>query len=160
MSLINRVYNRRWLVIAGLMLVLLGGCAHLGLKLEQPQVKVVSLRLLPSEGMEQRFGIGLRITNPNATGINLVGMSYSLKLQGYDLLSGVSNDIPPIDAYSEVPLEIIANVDLFNGLRFIQSLLENPTDNLSYELVAKLSLDSSLLPPIRIVESGNIALTR
>lgn len=148
------------LVLALMTLVLLSGCAHLGLKLEQPQVKVVSLKVLPAEGMEQRFGIGLRITNPNGIGINLVGMSYSLRLQGYDLLSGVANDIPEIPAYSEVPLEIIANVDLFNGLRFIQSLLEKPTDQLSYELVAKLELESSLLPAIRIVERGSIALSR
>lgn len=142
------------------MITTLSGCASLGVNFEDPQVKVVSLKALPSENLEQRFIIGLRILNPNATALNLVGMSYSLRLQGFDLLSGVKNDIPPIPAYSEVPVEVEASINVINGLRFFSSLLSQPEAPLNYELVAKLDVGSKLLPAVRVIESGQIDLKK
>jgi len=127
---------------------------------EEPKVKVVSLKALPAEGMQQRFAIGLTITNPNQVPLNIDGMSYSLKLAGFDLLSGVSNNIPEIKAFSETPVEIEASVSLVAGLRFLASLAKNPDKPLTYELAAKLSTASLWGLPIKVSESGTIDLSR
>jgi len=141
-----------------LMIFLLSGCASLSPNFEQPQVKVVSLRMLPAENQVQGVAIGLRILNPNGTGLNLRGMSYSLRLQGHDLLSGARNDIPPIPAYSEVPVEVVATFNLINGLRFLQAMINQPEDTLNYELLAKLDIGSGLTPAVRVSEVGKIRL--
>ena len=150
----------RYMVFLVGALLAVSGCGHLRTDFEDPRVKVVSLQALPAEGMEQSFAIGLRISNPNAFALNLVGMSYSLRLQGYDLLDGVANNIPEIPAYSEVPIEVKATVNMLNGLLFIRTILTAPQSTIQYELAAKLALDSRLLPTIRLVEKGNIALTQ
>ena len=154
--------SKKWglmqLMIA--LLLTLGGCAHLRTDFEEPRVKVVALRALPAKGMEQSFAIGLRITNPNSFTLGLVGMSYSLRVQGFDLLDGVANNIPEIPAYSEVPIELKASVNMLNSLRFIRTLLTQPQNTIEYELAAKLALSSRLFPTIRLVEKGEIALTQ
>lgn len=156
----KRIKLKAYPIAILLLTLIVAGCAHLRIDFEEPTVKVVSLRALPADGMEQKFAIGLSITNPNAIALNLVGMSYRLSLKGYDLLGGVANDIPEIPAYSEVPLEITTSVNLLNSLRFIQSLLTEPADKIDYQLSAKLELNSKLWPAIRLVEKGEIALTR
>ena len=47
-----------WLTLC---LGLLQGCASLQPSFDKPTVKLVSLALLPSNGLGQRFGIGLQI---------------------------------------------------------------------------------------------------
>ena len=140
-------------------LLILSGCASLSMPFEAPDVKLVSVKLLPSEGMAQQLAIGLRITNPNAVSLNLVGIKYSLRLQGYDLISGVANDIPPIASYADTPLEIIATVDWLNGLRLLQSLVASPESSVSYELDAKLD-PGHFLPAFHVTEVGMIDLAQ
>ncbi|MEZ5525056.1 MAG: LEA type 2 family protein [Pseudomonadales bacterium] len=148
-------------VRAGLLawLLILSGCASLSMPFERPDVKLVSVKLLPSEGMEQRLAIGLRVSNPNNMTLNLVGMKYSLRLQGFDLMSGVTKDIPPIASYSDTSLEVIATVDWLNGLRLLQSLMANPGSSVSYELDAKLD-PGILLPAYHVKEAGRINLAQ
>lgn len=140
-------------------LLILSGCASLSMPIEAPDVKLVSVKLLPSDSLEQRLAIGLRITNPNSVSLNLVGMKYSLSLDGYDLISGVSNDIPTIESYSDTSVEVIATVDWINGLRLLQSLIARPGSSVSYKLDAKLD-PGLLLPAFHITERGIIDLAQ
>lgn len=146
---------------AGLLALLLivSGCASLSMPFERPDVKLVSVKLLPSDGMEQRLAIGLRITNPNNVTLNLVGMKYSLSLQGFDLLSGVTKDIPSIEGYSDTSLEVIATVDWLNGIRLLHSLMSRTESSVSYELDAKLD-PGHLLPAFHVTETGMINLAQ
>lgn len=146
----------------GLLLVLLLalGCAHLTSDFEEPQVRLTSLRMLPTQDLEQQFEIGLKLSNPNASSLNLAGMSYRLKLRDFDILNGVARDIPEIPGYSEVPVTLLASVNLLGGIRLIQSLLSEPDGSIEYLLSMKLDIDSALLPSVRLEEKGAIALTR
>ena len=126
-----------WLALC---LGLLQGCASLQPSFDKPTVKLVSLALLPSNGLEQRFGIGLQISNPNAMAINLVGMSYALSLQGHEVLDGVANDIPELPAYGESRVDLEATVNLVQSLQLLQTLISQRHQSLEYELVAKLVL--------------------
>ncbi len=144
------------------MLVLLFalGCAHLRSDFEEPQVRLTSLRMLPTQDLEQQFEIGLKLSNPNASPLNLVGMSYRLKLRDFDILNGVARDIPEIPGYSEVPVTLLASVNLLGGVRLIRSLLSEPDGSIEFLLSMKLDIDSALLPSVRLEEKGAIALTR
>ncbi len=141
------------------LLLVVAGCATFSSPLEKPEVKLVAVKLLPSEGLAQRLAIKLRILNSNSVTLPLKGMKYSLDLQGYELISGVSNDIAPIAAYSEAEVELLATVDWINGLRLLQSVLARPESAVSYKLEAKLS-PGALLPAFRVVERGVIDINQ
>jgi len=141
------------------LLMVLAGCATFSMPFEKPDVKLVSVKLLPSEGLEQRLAIKLRVTNPNSVTLPLVGMKYSLGLQGYDLVSGVTRDIASIPGYSEADVELVATVDWINGLRLLQSVIAQPETSVSYELDAKLD-PGRLLPAFHITERGMIDLAQ
>ena len=151
-----RLVNRFMLLAIVLMM---SACASLSMPFDRPDVKLVSVKLLPSEGMEQRLAIGLRITNPNNVSLNLVGMKYSLRLQGFNLLSGVTKDIPSIEGYSDTSLELVATVDWLNGIRLLHSLMSRPDSSVSYELDAKLD-PGHFLPAFHVTETGMINLAQ
>ena len=46
-------------------LFFLSGCATINPHYEQPSVELVSFKVLPANGFEQNFEIGLKLTNPN-----------------------------------------------------------------------------------------------
>lgn len=144
---------------AGLMALLLvmAGCATFSSPFEKPEVKLVAIKLLPSDNFEQQLAIKLRVLNPNSVTLPLSGMKYSLGLQGYDLVSGVTNELAAIPAYAQADVELIATVDWINGLRLLQSVIARPESAVSYQLEAKLS-PGRLMPAFRIVERGVIDL--
>ena len=82
---------------------------------EPPVVSLHTFRMLPSESVTPRFEIGLHILNPNSDPLRFEGIFYSVDIEGYKVLSGVSNDLPTIEPYSEANIILEANVDLFMG---------------------------------------------
>lgn len=142
-----------------LALLLLQGCASLGPQLEKPTIKINSLQLMESQGLSQGFKIGLILANPNSRSLPVQGMSYTLSLNGYDLVSGVSNQIPTLAAYSETPVVIEGSADLFSALRLLNSLASQPQNTLQYELAAKIDLQG-WRPSFNISEDGMIELGR
>ncbi|MEX1034177.1 MAG: LEA type 2 family protein [Cellvibrionaceae bacterium] len=142
------------LIVAALFLP---GCAILNPKLDRPTLKVDSLTLGESTGLNQRFRIGLLLANPNSVALPVTGMSYTLNLNGYDLLSGVTNQIPTLAAYSETPVTIEASADLVSALRLINSLASKPQNQLQYQLIAKLDVKRWPLP-LNITQAGRIEL--
>jgi LEA14-like dessication related protein len=140
-----------------LTVALLQACATVSPSFEPPKVNITSLEMLEPQGLSQRFKIGLVVTNPNAKDLPLTGMSYSLSLNGYDLINGASNKLPALTAYSETPITIEAATDLFAALRFLNALANQPQDALNYEFSAKLDL-GGWRPPITVKRDGLIEL--
>ena len=138
-------------------LILLTGCAQLRPNLEPPQVSLTSIRLLPSQNLTPRFEIGLHIINPNLTPLPLKGLAYSVKLEGHQLLSGVTHDLPLIQGYGEGDILLQATADLLNGLQLLTDLMNRPRQNVHYEFEAKLDI-GALLPNIQIQKRGEIQL--
>jgi len=152
-----------WLVVS--LLPMGQGCAWLNPNFESPQVTLESLELLEQRGLSQRFRIGLRLLNPNSRTLSVNGMSYTLSLNGFKLISGVSNRIPDLLAYGETRVFLQAGTDLFEALRLLRSLTAQSQDplhySLHYQLNAKLDL-KGLAPTLNIRRMGTVdlALTR
>ncbi|RDE19744.1 hypothetical protein DV711_12765 [Motiliproteus coralliicola] len=136
----------------------LSGCATLQPGFEKPQVNLTSFELLPSNGVAPKFGIGLHVINPNRTPLSLKGLVYNVEIEGHKILTGVANDLPVIAAYGEGDIQLQASANLFNTLRMLSSLVNRPSDSLSYDLNAKLDV-GSLLPRVEVNESGKIDLS-
>ena len=77
-------------LLPALALVLLTACAGFnpgGDPIEAPSIELVGFKPLKSEGMEARFGITLRVVNPNAIALDIEGVYYELEVEGSKLLS-------------------------------------------------------------------------
>lgn len=135
----------------------LSACATLLADIDPPKVSVDSVRSLPNAEGGPRFEITLRIANPNKQALNITGISYAVDLLGRELVSGVSNDIPRIAAYSEQKVKLEAGVNLLQVLRLITELGQTSTDNLDYRFSAKIDF-AGLMPTLRVSEKGSLSL--
>jgi len=146
------------LTVAGIAAAaLLVGCAGVRAGYETPTVTVKAVRAIPSEGLLPEFEIDLHVVNPNREALKLVGVSYTVSLEGHELIRGVGNELPPIDAYGEGDITLKASADLLAGVGLIRELMTAGKDTLSYSFEAKLD-PGALRPSIRVRDSGEITL--
>ena len=141
-----------------LMVVLLAGCAGQLYDYETPKVNVSSFKSLPSEGTGPRFEIGLHIINPNRSPLELQGLSYTLHLEGHEIMTGVANQLPVIAAYGEEDVIIQAGVDLLGSIRLVMDLMSQQRDEFTYSLEAKLD-PGGLRPNIYVSREGKITFS-
>tara|TARA_R110002050_G_scaffold269917_2_gene412645 strand:+ start:193116 stop:193547 length:432 start_codon:yes stop_codon:yes gene_type:complete len=140
-------------------MTLLVACAGLTPNYEKPQVNVTSFTLAPdSSGLSPRFNIGLQVINPNRSALPLVGMSYSVEVEGNRILNGAEPNLPRIEGYSSADIIIQASPDLFGSARFLNQLLSGQRDELNYLFKARLDV-GTLMPYINIEEKGQFGLT-
>jgi LEA14-like dessication related protein len=137
--------------------VYLTGCAGLQTDYETPTVSVTSFKAIPGEKMVPRFEIGLHIVNPNRSALDLKGIAYTVTLEGHDLLTGVSNKLPRIEAYGEGDILLEASMDFFNSIGFFADLAKNKRETFAYSLDAKLDV-GTLHPILRVSKKGDISL--
>jgi LEA14-like dessication related protein len=136
----------------------LGGCATLAPAIDPPRVSLVSLRPVPGSGVAPDFEIKLKVVNPNNLALDIAGISYAVEIQGQELLTGVSNDLPRIGAYEEGTATLIASIDGFRLLRLLATVSREEARALDYSLRAKIDF-GGLIPTQRIEESGVIDLS-
>ncbi len=135
----------------------LSACAYFGMGTEKPEVYLTSFRPLPSSGLEARFVVGLKVINITGRDLNISGMSYRLKLNGYSVASGSAGAIGNIPAHGEKRIEVEASTHLFASLRMLADILQNPPQAYDYELQTQLRMPWSPVP-ITVVESGEVML--
>lgn len=145
--------------IGSLLLVtfLFAGCATLQSDLDPPKVSLESFRGLPAENGAPRFEIKLRVINPNKQPLDIAGISYSVDLLGQELITGVTNEVPLIEGYSEEVVTIEASLQLFQLLRLLAGLGRTETEALDYRFSAKIDFNG-FIPTQRIEETGQISL--
>lgn len=151
------VSTRLMIIVAFGFVGALQACASMRAGYEKPTVTINSFRPIASEGALPNFEIGLHVINPNREPLELQGVSYTISLNGHELIKGVGNDLPVIEAYGEGSFTLTAAASVFAGIRFISGLMKSPNENVRYKLEAKLDA-GSILPAIRVRDSGEISL--
>lgn len=104
---------RQFLVrgLAGLvLLVAIAGCASF--KPQAPEVSIDSVRLLEMGFAEQKFGILLRVRNPNDREFMLNKLDYQLELSGHPFARGQLDRAVALAAKGETLIEVPANMRL------------------------------------------------
>lgn len=145
----------KFIVLIGLLL--LSACAFLQPDFAEPTVTVTSFRALPTDNLVPRFEIGLHVVNPNRSALSLLGLSYTVELEGHRILSGVANQLPVIAAYGEGDLLLQASPDLFSTINLFSELMTQPRKSFRFTLTALLDV-GRLLPKIRVEKRGEITL--
>ena len=139
------------------MLLLASGCASLTPQLDPPKVSLASFRTLPDDGNMPRFEIKLRVINPNKQTLDIAGISYSVELLNTELITGVANDVAPIEGYGEGVVTLDASLQLLDLLRLLANLGASGSEPLAYRFTAKIDFNG-FLPTQRIEETGEINL--
>ncbi len=152
--------NRVDAVALLLLLGLLSACSTLSPQYQKPQIDLVAVEPIAAQGLEQRFRVHLRLTNPNDQDFKIKGMSYQLRVEGFNLVSGVARDLPVLPAYDSTVYQLEAGTNLLNGLRFIEQMMSAPRDRLSYSIEAVLDLDQALARDITVSHDGEFSLRR
>lgn len=138
-------------------LVMCAGCAGITSQMDPPVIDLVSVRNIPVQGEAPKFEIKLRVMNPNTQTLDIAGISYTIAFLGKELVTGVANDIAPIEGYGEGTVTLEARLQLLELLRLMASLGSKGSEPLAYRFTAKIDFNG-LTPTQRIDESGEIVL--
>lgn len=136
--------------------LLVGGCASL-IDLEEPTVELVGIEALPSEGIEPRFQVKLRIINPNNNDMTIDGIYYQLSLRGKEFMTGASSTSTTVPGYGENILNLQASIGVMKMLALMGDFIRNPDNpKLDYQFRAKVDV-RELLIPLHITKQGDIS---
>lgn len=155
--------NRHLVPLAVMCLLLLGGCATLSGG-NGPNVQVVGIEPLPSEGLEVRFALKLRVQNPNETLLAYDGMSIRLDLDGRGLASGVSNVAGEIPRFSDTVLTVPISISAFSVVRQLMAHANDKNSEdivnkpIAYSLTGKLGAANGALGATRFSSKGDLNL--
>ena len=147
----------RLVVLLAISALLVAGCASLQGEYDPPKISLESFDSLPSENGTPRFQIRPRVMNPNKQSLDIAGISYSVELLGKELITGVTNEVPVIEGYSEEVVTLEASLQLFQLLRLLASVGQTETEALDYRFSAKIDFND-FIPTQRIEETGQIHL--
>ena len=139
-------------------LFFLSGCATMNLDYEEPSVELISFKALPTNGFEQNFEIGLKLTNPNNFDLPFNGISYQLNVAGETLAHGVAANIPTAEAYGESRFVVPISTSLLGGIKVIRALMDSKGQDISYQLKAKLDIAIPFVPKLTVFQNGIIPL--
>lgn len=136
-------------------------CAGLTKEMDPPRVDIENFRSIPNEGGGPRFEVDLRIQNPNAEPLDIAGISYDIALQDVELISGVSNQVPLIEGYSEEVITLESGLNMIQLVRFFAQIGmgQQSMDSLEYRVSVKIDF-KGFVPTQRIEESGVIGESR
>ncbi|WP_039915198.1 LEA/WHy family protein [Cellvibrio mixtus] len=156
-SNLSLVWNKVFFITVCL---LLASCSSLQPKIEQPTVKVAGLQLLPAQGFNQPIEVSLLISNPNDRDLSLRGISYNIGIENFDVLSGVSNELPTLTAYKETPVKVVVSANVIQLVRLLEHFSRTGVrEEVNYNFSAKLDF-SAWLPTLRVNEKGAIPLAQ
>ena len=128
-------FSRRLAIPA---LAFLAACASLTGR-EPLVVDVVGLEPLPSQGMEGRFALKLRVQNPNETPVAFDGVSVNLDVRGTRLGSGVSDVRGTVPRFGETVLTVPVTVPITAMIRQAYGLATGGSTKLDYSLSGRLA---------------------
>lgn len=139
-----------------LMLFGLSGCT-LFQRHDPLNINVVGIEPLPSQELEMRFAVKLRLQNPNDIAIDYNGVALDLEINDRALAAGVSDQAGSIPRFSETVLSVPVSISAFSVLRQTLGLSQTQRlDNLPYVLKGKLA--GGVFGTVRFVDRGTLDL--
>jgi LEA14-like dessication related protein len=112
---------------------------------------------LPSEGLELRLAVKVRIQNPNDLALEYSGAALTLDLNGRRLATGVSDSIGTVPRYGETVLTIPVTISAFDMARQVLGLAgAERNDAVAYRVRGKL--EGGLFGTRRFTSEGTFEL--
>jgi LEA14-like dessication related protein len=143
-----------------LSVLVMASCAALNPTLENPDVKLVGLRLLPAQNiLQQRLGVDLAIFNPNKQDLSVRSINYTVDIEKIKLLTGASDQVPVLKGVQNTPVTLEVSVDIFQAARLIEHFSQHGVgDKVNYNFAAVIDF-SAWLPSMHIDKKGAMPLS-
>jgi LEA14-like dessication related protein len=147
------------LILMGLMV----GCASLNPAPKDPEVKLMAIRLLPSQSIFQHtLAIDLQIFNPNKKDLNIRQINYAVAIEHVKLLTGVKDQFPSLPAMQDTPVTLEVTADLLQMGKLIEHFIRSgdantPIEKLNYNFTADIDF-SAWLPTLHVNKVGAVPL--
>ena len=121
-------------------------------------VDVVGVEPLPSQGLEGRFMVKLRVQNPNDQPIEYDGVHVELQVRGMRLASGVSAERGIVGRFGESVLSVPVTVPPGAVIRQVLGLVQSSgkLERIDYTLTGKLN--GPMFGGVSFRSSGELAL--
>lgn len=123
-------------------------------------VNLVGLEPLPSQEMEARFAVKLRVQNPNDTAIHYNGLAVELRINNRPLATGVSDAQGEVPRYGETVISVPVTISAFSVVRqawgIASSNVSPAQTGVPYELNGKLG--GGLWGAARFTDTGDLQL--
>ena len=100
---------------------------------------MVGVEPLPSQGMEGRFAVKLRVQNPNENPVEFDGVSVTLDIRGGRLASGVSDVRGTVPRFGETVITVPVTVPVTAMVRQALGFATGDRTRLDYELRGRLA---------------------
>jgi len=125
-----------WTIVAGL---ILGACA--GMPGREPlQVTVADVDSIPSEGLEMRMMVKLRVQNPNDSPVDYDGVYLKLIVSDKTLATGVSDERGSVPRFGESVIAVPVTVSLLRmGVYALGMLGGSIPEKIHYKMEGKLN---------------------
>jgi hypothetical protein len=121
------------------LLGLLTACASMAPR-DPLHIDLAGLEPLPSQGLEARFNLKLRVQNPNERAVDYQGVALELEVNGQPLASGVSAQRGQVPRFGETIIEVPVTISAFSALRQTWGLAGyQPGQGLPYVIRGKLA---------------------
>lgn len=138
--------------------VVMTGCAALREDLIAPEVSVSGLRMGSADGMSQTVLVDLMIVNPNKIAVKFNAISYRVRIEGRDLVSGASREPLEIAAGGTQKYTVPATISLMSGFGLVRDLVSKPKNKIAYELNATLEPSGLFSLPLSVRKVDTIAI--
>ncbi|WP_263140547.1 LEA type 2 family protein [Pseudomonas sp. RIT-PI-AD] len=139
-------------LLSGFLALGLGACASL-FPQDPLRIDLVGLEPLPSQDLELRFAVKLRVQNPNDAAIDYDGVALDLNVNGRRLASGVSDQHGQVPRFGEAVLSVPLSLSAFSAVRQAWGMADQPPGKgLPYRLSGKLN--DGLLGSRRFSDTG------
>ena len=143
------------LLLASLLLV---ACSTLANR-DPLSIDVAGIEPLPSEGLELRLAVRVRIQNPNDTAIEYTGAALNLDFNGRKLASGVSDAMGTVPRYGEAVIEIPVTISALNMARQVIGFTNaNARDQRDVSYTVRGKLEGGWLGTRRFTDEGTFEL--
>ena len=123
-------------------------------------VNLVGLEPLPSQEMEARFAVKLRVQNPNDTAIHYNGLALELRVNNRPLATGVSDEQGEVPRYGETVISVPVTISAFSVVRQAWGIAGSSAyparTGVPYELNGKLG--GGLWGAARFTDNGELQL--
>ena len=119
---------------AWLVLIWLAGCAVFPTSLERPKVSLAGLTLIDANLFEQRFGLKLRVQNPNDIALPVQALTYDLELNDKAFGSGVARSPVTVPSYGSELVDVEMITNLSGLLRQLAEYSKSGVPTLRYRL--------------------------
>jgi len=143
-------------ILSALAALLLSACATLP-NHDPPDVTVAGIEPLPSEGMELRLLVKLRVQNPNDGPIDYNGVSVKVDVMGKTFATGVSDEAGSVPRFGESVIAVPVTVSVLRMVKNVIGMMDGkPIDSIHYEMSGKLN--TGTFRSYRFASKGEFAM--